>query len=117
MSSLFCCSSIEGYRPQYLQHEDKFTTFMRWAGYPKTSSTKIDGGATDLDTLGTAYVVQLVQQVNYGPLESRRYFAFVRDSGEFIEVVEDDLVKANFQKLNSYVLYSPTVSCGQGSEL
>lgn len=109
MSSLFCCSSINGYRPQILQHQDKFNTFMRWAGFPRSSSPKSHGEGTDLDALGTTYVVQLVRQVNYGPLESKRYFAFVKDSGEFVEVVEGDLVNANFQKLNSFVLYPPAV--------
>ena len=103
MSSLFCCASVEGYRPQQLQHQQKFTTFMGWAGFPKEMPAKNSDEATDLDALGAPYMVQLVRQVNYGPLESKRYFAFVKDSGEFVEVFEDDLVRANFQKLNSYV--------------
>lgn len=99
MSALFCCSSIQGYRPQRLQHEDKFTKFMAWANFPTTSSPSCEG--TDLNALSTPFVVQLVRQVNYGPLESKRYFAFVSGSEGFVEVVEDDLIRANFQKLNS----------------
>ena len=99
MSSLFCCSAIQGYRPQRLQHQENFTEFMTWGNFPKTSSPAGEG--TDLEALNAPFVVQLVRQVNYGSLESKRYFAFVRASGEFVEVVEDDLIRANFQKLNS----------------
>lgn len=99
MSSLFCCSSIQGYRPQRLQHQDKFTKFIAWANFPKVASPT--GEEIDLDALDVPYVVQLVRQVNYGPLESKRYFASIRTSDGFIEVGEDDLIRANFQKLNS----------------
>jgi hypothetical protein len=49
------------------------------------------------------YAIQVVRQVNYGPLESKRYFIPVKTEGkdEFVELVEDDLIQANFQKLNS----------------
>lgn len=57
---------------------------------------------TNLADLKPPYAVQLVRQVNYGPLESKRYFIPVEGKDEaFIEVVEDDLIQANFQKLNS----------------
>lgn len=81
---------------------------MAWAGFPKESSlasaSNGDGqnGKTDLAALKPKYVVQLVRQVNYGPLESTRYFAHVEGQDEaFVEVTESDLIKANFQKLNS----------------
>ncbi|KAK8055651.1 hypothetical protein PG993_000878 [Apiospora rasikravindrae] len=55
---------------------------------------------------GPPFAVQLVRQVNYGPLESKRYFAPSSASlSEFVEVAEDDLIQANFQKLNSYKNY------------
>jgi hypothetical protein len=51
------------------------------------------------------YAVQLVRQVNYGALESRRYFIVVKGKDEpFLEVSERELIEANFQKLNSWVL-------------
>ncbi|KAI1410703.1 hypothetical protein F5Y13DRAFT_70979 [Hypoxylon sp. FL1857] len=115
MSSLFCCSSITPYRPQALLHERRFVSFMNWPAYPRESSpaTKDDEGnakdegstskKTNLIDLKPDYVVQLVRQVNYGPLESKRFFAAVNGQSEaFIEVTEDDLIDANFQKLNSY---------------
>lgn len=99
-SSLFCCDGIKPFRPQYLNHESKFNTFTKWATYPKSASAGKD--AVDLSALGAAYVVQLVRQVNYGPLESKRYFAVVEGQEEqYVEVVENDLIQANFQKLNS----------------
>ncbi|KAI1635291.1 hypothetical protein F4809DRAFT_614630 [Biscogniauxia mediterranea] len=101
MSVLFCCDSIKPYRPQYISHEEKFTTFMKWASYPKEVPPNED--KVSLDELKTPFVIQLVRQVNYGSLESRRYFARVKDQDEdFVEVDEDALIQANFQKLNSY---------------
>lgn len=48
------------------------------------------------------FAVQLVRQVNYGPLESKRYFVpNGSNDGGFIEISEDDLIQANFQKLNA----------------
>jgi hypothetical protein len=52
--------------------------------------------------LDPPFAVQLVRQVNYGPLESKRYFIPAKNGENvFVEVVEDDLIQANFQKLNS----------------
>ncbi len=99
MSSPFCCDSIKTYRPGYLQHELKFTTFMAWARFP-TVVTPSDG-AVDLTELNPAFAIQLVRQVNYGPLESKRYFIPVEGKAEFVEVAEDDLIQANFKKLNT----------------
>lgn len=103
MSSLFCCGAIQPFRPQYLQHQSKFTAFLHWANFPKTSTPySIGGEGTDLDELKPEFVIQLVRQVNYGPLEATRYFARVLQLEEsFIEVVEQDLVNGNYKKLNS----------------
>ena len=50
----------------------------------------------------TPYAVQFVQQVNYGSLESKRYFIpDENSSGDFAEITEQDLIKANYKKLNS----------------
>jgi hypothetical protein len=86
---------------------------MIWAKYPTISSpvaSPESSNATVVDS-GTPFAVQLVQQVNYGPLESKRYF--IPASGEtdgFIEIIEDNLIQANFKKLNSYV-YSYPILC------
>lgn len=103
MTSLFCCGSVKPYRPAHLLHEDKFRAFVAWADFPKDSSPSDDGAdKVDLITLKPPYAIQLVQQVNYGPLESKRYFIPVEGKdNEFAEVVEDDLIRANFKKLNS----------------
>ena len=77
---------------------------MTWAEFLKDSSPSIGDGAekVDLIVLQPPYAIQLVQQINYGPLESKRYFIPVKaNDDEFTEVVEDDLIHANFQKLNS----------------
>ncbi len=103
MFSLFCCSSIKPYRPQHLLHQTKFTAFLAWAKFPRTAAPNTGGdGKVDMTELKPEFAVQLVQQVNYGPLESKRYFVSVEGKdAEFIEVVENDIIQANFQKLNS----------------
>ncbi|KAJ4860076.1 hypothetical protein T069G_05064 [Trichoderma breve] len=97
MPDLFCCSSIRPYRPQRLDHEHKFDKFMQWA---KSTSAKPD--VVPILIVSADYVVQLVRQANYGPQESVRYFMTVNDGIEFTEVRENDLIAANFEKLNSY---------------
>lgn len=98
MSSIFCCSNIQGYRNRILSHEPKFKTFTAWATYPKESdivSSDAAPSATDI-----TFAVQLVKQTNYGPLDSKRYFVTGPD-GTFVEVTEQWLIDANFEKLNT----------------
>lgn len=60
-------------------------------------------GRSILSVDSSAYAVQVVQQVNYGPLESKRYFVS-GDGGRgtnFYEITEGDLIQANFEKLNA----------------
>lgn len=99
MPSIFCCSNIAPYKNAVLSHEPKFTSFLRWAGYPRESEIDDINMASD-----PSFAIQLVSQVNYGPLESKRYFA-VNDAGDdekaFVEITEKWLVDANFQKLNT----------------
>jgi hypothetical protein len=102
--SLFCCSSVKPYRPAHLNHEEKFRAFVAWAEFPRDSSPSTGeyDDKVDLITLKSPYAIQLVRQVNYGPLETKRYFVPVKgNDNEFVEVVEDDLIQANFKKLNS----------------
>ncbi|KAF4993516.1 hypothetical protein FGRMN_6445 [Fusarium graminum] len=99
--SLFCCSGIEPYRPQYLTHQSKFNNFMAWASFPKESSP--DGIWPDTTP---SYAVQLVRQVNFGRLESKRYFVPTdQNETSFVEITEHDLIQANFQKANTYKNY------------
>jgi hypothetical protein len=95
MSSIFCCSSAQPYKNQILSHEPKFRTFMAWAKHPKESEIAVNIPESSSTTL----VIQLVRQVNYGPLESKRYF--VHCGNEFVEVAEQWLVDANFEKTNT----------------
>jgi hypothetical protein len=83
-----------------IDHEQKFRTFKTWAA--TTGSTSTNSIPSDTSILGnsSSYVVQIVRQVNYGPLESKRYFA--HDGSEaYLEVSEKDLIDANYQKVNS----------------
>lgn len=75
---------------------------MAWANYPKQSTITAGEAAPEPST--TTLAIQIVKQVNYGPLESKRYF--VQCSGindEYFEVTEQWLVDANFEKLNRYI--------------
>lgn len=52
----------------------------------------------------SANVVQVVRQVNFGSLESKRYFVSTPSSAgsvSFREITENDLIQANYEKLNS----------------
>lgn len=99
MASLFCCSSIQPYRPQRLDHEPKFTSFMSWAKSHPGEASSSESGLSDENPL---YAVQLVRQVNFGALESKRYFVPLSgQSDSYKEVSEKDLIQNNFQKLNS----------------
>jgi hypothetical protein len=95
MSEIFCCSSIQPFKSRTLSHEPKFTIFMSWASYPTSSTIASDAPDASAVTLA----IQVVRQVNYGPLESKRYFAQYGNS--FVEVEEKWLVDANFAKLNT----------------
>ncbi|PWY72026.1 hypothetical protein BO83DRAFT_408720 [Aspergillus eucalypticola CBS 122712] len=98
MSSIFCCPSINPYRPQKLDHEDKFEAFMQWTKLE--SSPILDSVSVRADTV--PYAVQLVEQVDFGPQESIRYFAPAGTGSQFVEVAEGDLIDWNFEKLDSY---------------
>ncbi|KAE8371488.1 hypothetical protein BDV26DRAFT_298751 [Aspergillus bertholletiae] len=101
LTPIFCCSRISPYRPQIVEQEGKFNKFLEWARLTVISEVSSDN---DTSSPVPDYAVQLVKQVNYGALESRRYFIPRRDlSGvEFIEVNEQWLIEKNFEKLNSY---------------
>ncbi|KFX91472.1 hypothetical protein O988_07741 [Pseudogymnoascus sp. VKM F-3808] len=104
-NNVFCCSNLQPYRPKTLDHEPKFTDFISWA--KRASLGTSCAGEKSSDTSRTTerypYAVQLVRQVNYGPLESKRYFVpQVNPARDFVEVTVEDLVDANFEKVNSY---------------
>ncbi|KAK2771995.1 MFS multidrug transporter [Colletotrichum kahawae] len=102
MSALLCCESLKSYKALRTDHEVKFTQFMAWAKTCKSTvieeTSKIDGSNRI-----PLYAIQLVRQVNFGPLESKRYFVSFDDcTNAYVEVAEDFLIQANFQKLNSF---------------
>ena len=96
MSSIFCCSNTQPYKNRYLSHESKFRAFKSWASYPKETNIT-DNLPSPSDV---TFAVQVVKQTNFGPLDSKRYF--VSNNNEtFVEVTEQWLIDANFQKLNT----------------
>ena len=105
MASLFCCSDIEPFRPQVLKHEAKFRAFMKWAAFPRESEIQRSANRSNkIAEFDNPSVIQLVRQINYGALESKRYFVAVEAKNAeqpFIEVTDADLIEANYQKLNA----------------
>ncbi|ERT03291.1 hypothetical protein HMPREF1624_01598 [Sporothrix schenckii ATCC 58251] len=82
-----------------------FVRFMAWAEYPRSTSPNEAPDALSNAT-SSIFVIQLAKQVNYGALESKRYFMPAGgDSTEFVEITEQALIQANFQKLNTYKNY------------
>jgi len=105
MTSIFCCPAFKHFRPQRLDHEQKFSDFLTWVEMPPDNAIPFEETGCILTDQSPSYVVQFVQQVNYGPVESRRYFLHTRDSNDlFIEVTETDVTQANYKKLNSWVV-------------
>jgi hypothetical protein len=105
MDPIFCCSQIQPYMARRLDHELKFEDFLAWA-QELNSESSIDEQDHQTVLEQGSLVVQIVRQVNYGPLESKRYFVktpTISASGAstFREINENDLIQANFQKLNS----------------
>jgi len=108
MALVFCCTDILPYKPSKVDHELKFTSFLEWGNFPRRSSPydPTDGSNRRNSTLDSKwpYAIQLVQQVNYGALESKRYFVPQEQLGShrvFDEILEKDLIDANFAKVNS----------------
>ncbi|KAI8266680.1 hypothetical protein K4K58_009379 [Colletotrichum sp. SAR11_239] len=102
MSALLCCESLKPYKALRTDHEARFTQFMAWA---KDSQPTVIEETSKIDSSNRLplYAIQLVRQVNYGPLESKRYFvSFADRTHSYVEVAEDFLIQANFQKVNLY---------------
>ncbi|KAL2073709.1 hypothetical protein VTL71DRAFT_11035 [Oculimacula yallundae] len=105
MSGIFCCSSFKPYRPKQLDHESKFSAFMKWSNSSAVATSINPSKPVTTLLNSSAYVVQVVRQKNFGALEWKRYFAVVANSGvvaDFNEISGQDIIDANFEKLNSY---------------
>ncbi|KAI2623126.1 hypothetical protein GGR54DRAFT_638370 [Hypoxylon sp. NC1633] len=96
MAGVFCCMAIQPYRPVRVDQEHRFKAFMDWAS--STASSQASDEQTSVSD--APYAIQIVRQINYGPQESIRYFIPSRPN--YVEATEDELVQANFEKLNSY---------------
>jgi hypothetical protein len=105
MATLFCCGNIQPYRPVRVDHELKFKSFLEWAHFPRSATVyDLTDDNSELQSPPGQHAIQLVQQVNFGALESTRYFVprTTQDSNAgFQEITERDLIEANFAKVNS----------------
>ncbi|KAJ5836953.1 hypothetical protein N7447_002979 [Penicillium robsamsonii] len=94
MSNLFCCTTIQPTNHPNPEHEQTFTDFTKWA---LTIIGNLTGSA---DPAEASVCIQLVRQINSGPIESIRYFVGSDKHGNFEEVAEDGSPDANFVKMN-----------------
>ena len=74
---------------------------MSWAKSQNDDASIVDTVSLANNDVAVPYAVQLVRQINYGPLESKRYFIPSGQDGKFVEVNESAMIEANFKKLNS----------------
>eukprot|EP00741_Cyanophora_paradoxa_P001198 tig00000459_g1156.t1 len=86
---VFCCGALAPYKPQRIDHEAKFDSFMRWQKSTRRSSLA-----------GADFVIQAVKQKNFGRLLFKRYFLHEGDA--FREVTERDLIQCNYAKVNTF---------------
>ncbi|KAJ7203872.1 hypothetical protein GGX14DRAFT_648114 [Mycena pura] len=96
-------SDLVPYRAQRLDHEAKFAAFLEYVNKAELVGTT----ARDV----SAFAIQLVTQVNFGPLVSKQYFASAAladggggdDAGHaFVEVTEAQILAWNLKKANAY---------------
>ncbi|KAG8980730.1 hypothetical protein FRB94_005899 [Tulasnella sp. JGI-2019a] len=109
---IFCCSSATPYRSIRTDHDPKFTAFLTATTQSSIDALQDNATASDVQLSDKAFAVQVVRQINFGPVEWKRYFAPNQgqgDVGGFQEVTEKALVDANFSKLNSFKNFKCTV--------
>lgn len=73
---------------------------MKWASFPTESTIQTDKKPADLNN---PFVIQVVRQINFGAIESKRYFIVDESNDTFLEITEADLIEANYEKLNASV--------------
>ena len=98
MERPLCCVDLNPYHPRLLDHEEQFSAFMTWAKHKCESPEPVTGDSPHPSVEDKPYAVQLVRQVNFGPLETKRYFVPSKDQSEqsYLEISEKDLANANF---------------------
>ncbi|KAI0789185.1 hypothetical protein C8Q75DRAFT_766887 [Abortiporus biennis] len=77
MSTLFCCTAREQYKPRTVVHELTLNSFVGWSKFPKQSICESDELNQNVD-----YVIELLRQIDFGPEESRRYFLVMKGPDE-----------------------------------
>jgi hypothetical protein len=105
----FCCASVAPYKPRLLDHEACCSAFLDWV-HDKDGVRISSGNSSSHAAAPKEFIVQLVRQVNYGKVLSKRYFrhtAAVSDLGStgkhtFTEINEQDVLLEHFQKLNTF---------------
>jgi hypothetical protein len=81
---------------------------MDWARHAESSPVTSSDSYFQPPNNVPEFAVQFVQQVNYGPVEAKRYFipdSLAGGQSQFLEVTEQDLIIGNFEKLNASVCH------------
>ncbi|KAJ6592421.1 hypothetical protein B0H19DRAFT_1364953 [Mycena capillaripes] len=91
-------ADLAPYRARRTSHEPKFAAFLDFVDKSSLAQT------ASRDT--SAYAIELVTQINFGPVLSKRYFASGALGGSnaaaFVEVTEAQVIEMNLKKANSY---------------
>lgn len=85
---VFCCKQTFFYKPTHTDHEDLFKSFIEFE----------NNGKIPLPTRDDQRGLQVVKQVNFGPIEEKRYFALPG----FEEVSENEFNEMGYKRLNSF---------------
>jgi len=111
MDPVFCCSEIAPCNARIIDREASFKLFVNWANSLNETSKISSGFTPDISwDSDSTYVIQVARQVNFGALEWKRYFVIVTalvGTSTFFEVKEQDLIDAEYSKVNAYVFLAP----------
>ena len=105
MPTIFCCSDVRA--SHTLGNDEKLNTFLNWAAYPTERAVhptvEQDDKLADSDYPYYIRLAKMVNTINFGPVETKRYFAPMgeKDGAKvFVELAESDLksIAANYTK-------------------
>ena len=89
---VLCCSNAVPYKPHYIGAESYFTSFLSWEC----------NAAAVTPTHSQPFIIQTVEQVNFGPIRGAKYFKYNPDSNTFIDSSQREVIDENYEKGNAF---------------
>ncbi|KAL4244108.1 hypothetical protein ABKN59_010734 [Abortiporus biennis] len=103
MSTLFCCTAREQYKPRTVVHESTLNSFVKWSKFPKQSICESDEATLRELNQNVDYVIELLRQIDFGSEESRRYFLVMKGPDEpFVEVMKEFVDAEGYKEAKSF---------------